>query len=356
MTTVVGVGVVAWDYVAVVDKYPIEDTKMRSRSHLVGGGGNCGNALCALHRLSGNINCRIISKVGKDSIGDQIIQDLQSYDIDTTFLVQASNINSPFSYIIANPSNKSRTIIHTPIPEYLTANEVHLECLEGVGLIFLDGRHVEGALELMRHKRDIKVYLECERLKEDSEQLIPYANYVLTSANFPKEYHEMHKLDGDIMETLFHLYERMNVNHDSFVITTLGEKGSIGISQSTHETTDDLTLCQIIERHSTCEKADSYPRLHQYHIKHQGKTYHVFYSEIWTSPPFQIVDTTGAGDTYNGACLYWLSTQSHDQIGAMMQFASMMAAYCASALGTRRGVPGPEIVNDILSNLLRNET
>jgi sugar/nucleoside kinase (ribokinase family) len=354
MKQVVGVGVVCLDFVSVVDKYPVENSKMRSREHLIDVGGNCGNAICALNRMGGgSIQCTIVSKVGNDIWGDQIINQLKKYGIHTQYIIRGQNMNSPFSYIMVNTQNQTRTIIHTPIPEYLKPSEINPASIARAELIFLDGRHVDGALALLKHiKQGSRVYLELERLKDDTINLIPHAHYILTSESFPSEYQTMFQLNNmETMDILFHLHEKMKHIEDSFLITTLGRKGSVCVTKSNEQPNNTLTLSDIISKHENFELNTTYPRTFQYIVKYNDYCYSITYCEIWTNPPFDIVDTTGAGDTYNGACLYWLATQdftSKSSIANMMKFASIMAAYCASEKGTHAGIPNSEKVKEII--------
>lgn len=64
------------------------------------GGGNCANALTAAARLG--LDPYLVSKVGDDSIGDEIEQELVSDGVQTQFLLKAKGYPSPFTYIIVD--------------------------------------------------------------------------------------------------------------------------------------------------------------------------------------------------------------------------------------------------------------
>lgn len=64
------------------------------------GGGNCANALTAAARLG--LDTYLVSKVGNDSIGDEIQQELLSDGVKTEFLLKAEGHPSPFTYIIVD--------------------------------------------------------------------------------------------------------------------------------------------------------------------------------------------------------------------------------------------------------------
>lgn len=90
---IVGMGSVNLDLLATVDAYPEPDAKIRSSDFKNEGGGNCGNCLTAVSRLmssastsdrSSSMLCdvRIVSKVGDDATGDEMIRDLASEGMD----------------------------------------------------------------------------------------------------------------------------------------------------------------------------------------------------------------------------------------------------------------------------------
>ena len=64
------------------------------------GGGNCANALTAAARLG--LQCSLVSKIGDDGIGDQIVAELQSDGVQTDHVLRARNAPSPFTYIIVD--------------------------------------------------------------------------------------------------------------------------------------------------------------------------------------------------------------------------------------------------------------
>ncbi len=69
------------------------------------GGGNCANALTAAARLG--LEPHLVSKVGADSIGEEIEQELLSDGVQTSFLLKATDHPSPFTYIIVDKQGGS---------------------------------------------------------------------------------------------------------------------------------------------------------------------------------------------------------------------------------------------------------
>lgn len=64
------------------------------------GGGNCANALTAAARLG--LAPVIVSKIGDDSLGEAIAEELQADAVDTRLLLRGRGQPSPFTYIIVD--------------------------------------------------------------------------------------------------------------------------------------------------------------------------------------------------------------------------------------------------------------
>lgn len=75
------------------------------------GGGNCANALTAAARLG--LETHLVSKVGADSIGEEIEQELLADGVQTSFLLKAKGYPSPFTYIIVEKEGKLCMQVHS---------------------------------------------------------------------------------------------------------------------------------------------------------------------------------------------------------------------------------------------------
>ena len=64
------------------------------------GGGNCANALTAAARLG--LDPWLVSKIGDDGLGDQMLAELNNDGVHTDFVLRESDSPSPFTYIIVD--------------------------------------------------------------------------------------------------------------------------------------------------------------------------------------------------------------------------------------------------------------
>ena len=67
------------------------------------GGGNCANALTAASRLG--TETYLVTKLGTDSIGDQIASELESDGVNTQFVLREEGL-SGFGYMIVDKQGK----------------------------------------------------------------------------------------------------------------------------------------------------------------------------------------------------------------------------------------------------------
>eukprot|EP00884_Botryococcus_braunii_P008294 jgi/Botrbrau1/17466/Bobra.0054s0053.1 len=237
-TKVIGMGSCGLDYLAQVASFPSPDDKLRTERLETQGGGNCANALTGVARLG--LGAVIISQVGDDAVGDAIEAELQQDGVDTSHLLHAPG-PSPFTYIIVDREGGTRTV---PVSGALQA-------LEGASLVYFDGRLTDAAVLLAQaaRKANIPVLVEGERLRPGLDQLLEEADYVSTSARFPKEWTGELQL-GDALTVLLQRLPRVR-----WLVTTLGPQGAVYIervegeeAKGAEEVSLDALLVKMMER------------------------------------------------------------------------------------------------------------
>ncbi|XP_042189753.1 ketohexokinase isoform X1 [Callorhinchus milii] len=104
------VGLVCLDIINVVDCFPVEDTDTRCLSQRWQRGGNASNS-CTVLALLGT-PCAFMGSLAPGRVADFVYEDLQSHGIDVSNVIVHSGSFFPASIIISNISNGSRTILH----------------------------------------------------------------------------------------------------------------------------------------------------------------------------------------------------------------------------------------------------
>lgn len=119
---ILGLGVACVDMIACVEEYPKADEKIRADSVTLLSGGNVGNTLTAISKL-GAADASILTKVGKDSNGEFVMNDLRKVGVDVSDVVISATAPTLLVYVIVDKQAK-RTCIASPNEEELTPTEV----------------------------------------------------------------------------------------------------------------------------------------------------------------------------------------------------------------------------------------
>lgn len=292
---VAGIGQCSWDYLAVVNVYPLVDTKKEVIEWQEQGGGPVATALVTLSRLG--IQCRFYGVTGDDYAGEKIKHSLISDDIDVRGLVKRERTTSQIAFIAIEKGTAKRTIFwKRPSGEAFKKEELGSDFLEGVNFLLLDGLMKDVSLYAATRAREnnVPIMLDAGRARTGMLEIAKISDYVVASEEFA-EYLGWRFTQ----EALQHEKEKLGVK----VLTlTLGEKGSITVS-------DD---------------------------------------QFFRVPAFMVktVDTTGAGDVFHGGYIYGL-LQNWDLKDTVI-FASALAGMKCTRIGGRSGIPKLNEVKEFL--------
>lgn len=119
---VLGLGVACVDIIACVQSFPQPDEKIRADSVQQFSGGNVGNTLTAISKL-GTAAASIFTKVGKDSNGEFIVDDLRKVNVDVRHVIVTTSAPTLSVYVIVDRQAR-RTCIASPNEEELTPSDV----------------------------------------------------------------------------------------------------------------------------------------------------------------------------------------------------------------------------------------
>ncbi|KAB2620943.1 ribokinase [Pyrus ussuriensis x Pyrus communis] len=328
---VLGVGGVGVDFLAAVPSYPKPDEKIRTTSLKVEGGGNTGNALTCTARLG--LNTRVISKIANDTQGRAILEVLRDDGIDTSFLVVSEEGNSPFTYIIVDNETKTRTCIFTPgyplmKPDDLSQSSLS-SALDGARIVYFDVRWPETALVVAQEaaRKNIPILIDSERKREGLDDLIPLADYAVCSAKFPQAWTEAASVPSALVSMLLKLPKL------KFAIVTLGEDGCIMLERSVDEIPDveemdvDSLLGSLKQRKNDSTAIPTSVSSPVTKLRANGIGTVCGRLLVGTAekvPPEELLDTTGAGDSFVGAVLYAICTNMPPE--KMLPFAAQVVS------------------------------
>lgn len=220
MQKIVCIGHAAYDITLPIESYPIENTKMRIAPGVECGGGAAANAAYLLSKWG--MDTSFIGVVGQDLYGERIKEEFNRIGTDIKYLETSDLFHTSTSYILANSTNGSRTIIVSRDKKTFVENrEFDFKPMA----ILVDGEEPEVSKYLLKKYPDCISVIDAGNLKPSIVELCPYVKYLVCSKDFAEEYTKL-KIDIDNLETLREAYRKLKNEFHNIVVITLGEDGS----------------------------------------------------------------------------------------------------------------------------------
>uniref|UniRef100_A0A4W5P335 Ketohexokinase n=1 Tax=Hucho hucho TaxID=62062 RepID=A0A4W5P335_9TELE len=261
------IGLVCLDIINVVDKYPEEDTDTRCLSQRWQRGGNASNSCTVLSLLGAP--CAFMGSLAPGHVADFIVGDFSHRGVDISSVVWQREGETPCACCVVCPPSGSRTVVlsDTNLPDVSAADFSKVD-LSQYKWIHWEGRNAEEQVKMIQQvelsnstlpqQHRITVSVEIEKTREPLYQLFHYGDVVFVSKDVA-----MHFGYQSAASALKGLYHR--VKKGAVLICAWAEKG-----------------------------ADA-----------MGPDGIVVHSDAF--PPEAVVDTLGAGDTFNASVIYTLS-------------------------------------------------
>ena len=222
------IGACTLDRIITVETYPKEDTKNRSTAVFETGGGNAANTATALSHLSTSmfatsslsqshspirsITVKLLTKLGDDSIRNQLCQELTSSGVDLSsdlFLKGDKHSTSHVTTIIVSEKEHTRTCIFHPgtcgeitpedIDRVILRKNGMEKLFENVVHFHSDSRHTKAAVILAKEakRRNIPVSVDVERDRgKDMDALLELATMVFTNQDQMSDYMDRKRREG----------------------------------------------------------------------------------------------------------------------------------------------------------------
>ncbi len=283
------IGHAAYDITVPLESYPIENTKNRVHNRIECGGGPACNAAYLLGCWGTDVE--FIGVVGNDLYGKKIKQELDQVGVATDNMQLNDDYTTTSSFIIANTSIGSRTILTYRPDDMKYQKKANIEEPD---IILIDGQEYELSKEVLKKYPNAISIIDAGRPVKEVIELSHLVNYVVCSHEFAEELTgvPLKNADSKTLEQCFTKMEHIFGNH---IIITLESMGSLYRDQT-----------------------------------------------IKLMPTIQVnaVDSTGAGDLYHGAFTYAISKKL--PITKAVQIATVAGGISVTKIGGRNSVATKE--------------
>lgn len=255
MARILAVGIATLDIINSVKSYPHEDDEVRAVSQRLCRGGNATNTLAVLSQLGHD--CHWAGVLADEPDARHIEADLQRHRINSDAVTRLAHGKVPTSYITHNLANGSRTIVHyRDLPEYSFAAFKKID-LSRFDWLHFEGRNIEETLQMLEWTRAqrpaLPISIEIEKERDQIDRLFSHADQLLFSKPFARGRGHHHALS--LLNAIRPVVPKARL------ICTWGEAGAWAIDSNGAE-----LHCPSFQ-------------------------------------PAQVVDTLGAGDTFNAAMI-----------------------------------------------------
>jgi sulfofructose kinase len=294
---VVGLGLNAMDYIAIVPEFPSPETKVEISEVRLEPGGQVATALVTCRRLG--LTVRYIGSVGSDDLGRAQLASLVAEGISTSYVRVVPHATTQMAVAIVQEAVGERTILWHRDPRLIyPAGELRHEVITEGRLLHLDGRDSEAALRAARIARGagIPVMVDIDkRYDETTEGLLETVDYLIAAEEFALGFTGADNTRDAVMALAGRFPQAV-------VGVTLGPRGAIFAAEG-----------GLVE-----------------------------------SPAFDVPvrDTTGAGDVFHGAFIF--GVLDGWDLETTTRFAHAAAAMKCREPGARTGIPRLEEIQRFL--------
>ena len=286
MSHIVVVRSCSMDLVVTSDKRPNAGETVLGESFKTVPGGKGANQAVASARLGADVY--MVGRVGDDTYGQDILSNLQAQGVRTTYMKPVTEMESGTAHIILAEGDNSIVVVKGAndevTPDYVSDA---LSTIDGIGMVLIQQEIPEETVEAVCaicSEKEIPVILNPAPARKVSQQVLEQAAYIT-----PNEHEAVLIFDGLPIEDALRQYPNK-------LLITEGKNG----------------------------------------VRYFDGSKEVLVPGV----PVEAVDTTGAGDTFNGA--FAVALTEGKSLYDALAFANLAASMSVTKFGAQGGMPTRE--------------
>ncbi len=291
-------GIIPYDLLFNVDRYPGPGMKIDAADFFMQGGGPVPNVVIGLSRMG--FKTALIAVVGDDPFGKLSVEEIRREKVDHRFIIVKKQPSALAAGWIEDVSGRRTLVLSRRI--FVTPSDIKTSSYPLPRVLHLDGRDMPATLKLARWARrsGVIVSFDIGSMRNDVSAVFPYVDHLVVADGYA--------LPFTGTRTARSAIGKLSRLCPGTIVVTEGIKGSTG---------------------------------YEPHCRGSDFIFHPAYK-------VKNVDTTGAGDCYHTGYLYAL-LKGFD-LGQRMKFGAAAAALKCTRPGARSGIPNESQLLRFLEN------
>lgn len=292
------IGQSVYDITAAVSEDIKPDTKYRFEQYNTCAGGPALNSAC-LCSLWG-VETQLVSRIAHDTYGQMVLASLSDYDVMTDSLIEDSDAETSFSFIVVNNKTGERIIFNHPSPYRVVPTK-----LPNIAptVILSDGHEPDATLDLIHAFPEAISIVDAGTMRNSTMRVAQESEYLICSSAFAQQYLG-HAIDITSKELSSDLSKIAQINEGCQVVVTLGSAGLVYLTGNTAV------------------------HMPAFNVK--------------------VIDSTGAGDIFHGAFAFGMNAGL--SLRDSLILSSMTSAISVTRLGSQTSIPLLKEVLDALDS------
>lgn len=179
------VGLTTLDLIYLVADLPQSNQKIVALEQTIASGGPATNAAVTFSCL-GN-QAKLMSIVGKHTLSQLIYQDLNKYSVEINDLAPSILSSPPVSSIFVPQSTGERAVVSINATKIqATVEQLPENTLQEINVVLIDGHQIiiSEIIAKQAKQQNLPIVIDGGSWKSGLEKILPYADYVICSADF----------------------------------------------------------------------------------------------------------------------------------------------------------------------------